>query len=323
MKRWFTYALCLLVALSVFAFQAPEQALAAGSPTVGTITYTTAPLYVNETETVRVTLNESTATSVNRSYYVQVLAVRTSGTFQVAAANVTMPAGSSSYNYNFNVTFNTAGSLYTKVKVFTAQGGTLLTERQGTYADEVLSATTTTGVPYYDQYDNYAYGGSTCNLTSIAMVLDYYKITKPGINTGSYSRTPDYLLSVEGGPVYSASGIDAVFNDMAVAKGSAIRSYTKLGTKYDLRNELATGRPVIVQGWYTSSGHVMVVMGFDGTYYTANDPAGKWNGSMYGTFSPYNTVSTKYGKGVKYAASNFDYASTDPSDGKILFHYFR
>lgn len=290
------------------------------TPTISSIRYTTLPLYVNENENLEVVLEEKSLTSVNRTYYLEVYAVRSNGEWKIAEGYLTIPSGRSTATKNFTVKFNSPGSIYTKVKVYDGNDGRFLTQRQGTYPDSIQSQVTSQPsgtVPYYNQYENYAYPGSTCNLTSVAMMLDYFGITKPGINTGRWRRTPDYLISRFGGPIYDASGLAWAFNTIAKEKGSNVRMYTKFGTVADMRAELAKGRPIIVQGWYTRSGHVLVVISFDGTYYTCNDPAGTWNEYKYGGYI------NRMGKYVKYHRSNFEKASIDDGDGLILFHYFR
>ncbi|MFN3328769.1 MAG: C39 family peptidase, partial [Fervidobacterium pennivorans] len=290
------------------------------APTINSIKYTTLPLYVNENENLEVVLEERSFTNVNRNYYLEVYAVRSNGEWKIATGYLTIPSGRSTATKNFTVRFNSPGSIYTKIKVYDGSDGRFLTQRQGNYPDNIQSQVTSQPsgtVPYYNQYENYAYPGSTCNLTSVAMMLDYFGITKPGINTGGWSRTPDYLISRFGGPIYDASGLDWAFNTIAKEKGSSVRMYTKLGTVSDMRAELAKGRPIIVQGWYTRSGHVLVVISFDGTYYICNDPAGTWNQYKYGGYV------NRMGKYVKYYKSYFEEASIDDGDGLILFHYFR
>ncbi|WP_052312851.1 C39 family peptidase [Fervidobacterium pennivorans] len=293
-----------------------EDYISSPTPQISSILYTSYPLRVNETEQLEVLLSETNYVKVNRPYFVEVYIDRSYGSWKVAEGNVTLGSGQTSQRVTFNIVFNQPGSIYTRIRVYDRKGGILLAERTGKNADNVENQSIIPNVPYYNQYSNYAYPGSTCNLTSVAMMLDYFGITKPGVNTGGWSRTPDYLISRFGGPVYDAAGLDYVFNTIAREKGSSVRMYTKLGTAADLRAELQRG-PVIIQGWYTRSGHVMVVLAFDGTNYICNDPAGVWNQVKYGGYLGGS------GKFVKYSKDNFEWASTDDGDGLILYHYFR
>lgn len=301
-----------------------EDYISSPTPQINSILYTSYPLRVNETERLEVLLSETNYVRENRPYFVEVYIDKSYGSWKVAEGNVTIQSGQTSQRVTFNIVFNQPGSIFTRIRVYDRKGGILLAERTGKNADNVESSSGSSGgtvggipnVPYYNQYSNYAYPGSTCNLTSVAMMLDYFGITKPGVNTGGWSRTPDYLISRFGGPVYHAAGLDYVFNTIARENGSRVRMYTKIGTAADLRAELQRG-PVIIQGWYTRSGHVMVVLAFDGTNYICNDPAGVWNQVKYGRYLGGS------GKFVKYSKVNFEWASADDGNGLILYHYFR
>ena len=69
---------------------------------------------------------------------------------------------------------------------------------------------------------------------------------------------------------------------------------------------LAQGKPVIIHGYFTGFGHVLVVTGYKNGQYIVNDPAGKWNQSFKGGY-PYGGGST-VGKGVSYGAAAFEQA---------------
>ncbi len=106
-------------------------------PTIGPMVYTTCPLRVGETETLRVEFIETTRTDIERSYWVEVYGVRDGTPWKKASNFVTIPAGeSSAYGY-FNMTFSSTGPFYTLVKVYSDFRGTLLAERQGAYPDTV------------------------------------------------------------------------------------------------------------------------------------------------------------------------------------------
>jgi hypothetical protein len=80
----------------------------------------------------------------------------------------------------------------------------------------------------------------------------------------------------------------------------------------------ASGKPYVVHGYFTPPGHIMVVLGFDGTYYYCNDPAGKWNQLYAG--SGYSGVNTTEGIGIKYRKDAFEQAISP--DGKVWVHDF-
>ncbi len=140
-------------------------------------------------------------------------------------------------------------------------------------------------IPYYNQYDNINYPYSTCQNTSIAMVLSHFQ----------YSIHPDEIFSRWGKNIaQSPSGLNQVYTHYAAS--SQINTYTN-STPEDLRTALDQGYVAIVHGYFTTAGHVIVVRGYDSQYYYVNDPAGKWDGCFkcgY-TTGDYNGE-TKYSK---------------------------
>ncbi len=169
----------------------------------------------------------------------------------------------------------------------------------------------TTSVPYFYQYANSVNPGGSCQNTSMAMVLKHY---------GAGSVTPDSISGYWGtSQAQTVSGFQSVFNSEAAYYGLAVRDAgTQSATVADLRNTLATGTPVVVHGYFTSYGHVIVLVGFDGNRYTANDPAGAWNevyqGGGYGGWNP------TAGQYITYNAASLE-AAVAP-DGYVWMHEF-
>ena len=173
-----------------------------------------------------------------------------------------------------------------------------------------------TDVPYFCQYNNRIEGWATCQNTSIAMMLKKH----------GWRGTPDDLTSRFGRfTAQSPGGLANVFNLTATAAGLSVRvTPVTNGTISDLRSELLAGRPVIVHGYFTN-GHVIVVTGYDGRGYYANDPAGKWNQVFRGGY-PSGCYGSE-GKGVYYSKAAFEKAVSTAMDGyttlPIWFHKIR
>ena len=112
---------------------------------------------------------------------------------------------------------------------------------------------------------------------------------------------------------------------MASGAGLSVRATPITnGTIGDLRRELQAGRPVIVHGYFTN-GHVIVVTGYDGNGYYANDPAGRWNQQFRGGYP--NGCFGSEGKGVYYGKAAFERAISTAENGytslPIWFHKIR
>ncbi|HEX8656280.1 MAG TPA: C39 family peptidase, partial [Hymenobacter sp.] len=165
--------------------------------------------------------------------------------------------------YTFTYTFNTAGaSRRLNVNAFSSAGVSLV---QTAKTISVTSGTTQS-MPYFYQYSNSFNPGGSCQNTSAAMVLKYY---------GMSSITPDILSNQYGTSLgQTVAGLQGLFNEKAAAAGLKVRDRgTTTATVTKMRQLLAAGTPIIVHGYFTDYGHIMVVNSFDGTYYYCNDPA--------------------------------------------------
>lgn len=106
-------------------------------PTIGTMTYSSAPLVVGNAETLKITFSENTQISSLRQWWVEVYQVVGSKSYLKSSQTITMTPGTTTSTYSFPLSFSDTCNFYTKVKVYSYQGASLLTERTGTYPDEV------------------------------------------------------------------------------------------------------------------------------------------------------------------------------------------
>jgi hypothetical protein len=172
--------------------------------------------------------------------------------------------------------------------------------------------------PYFYQYANALSPGSSCQNTSIAMVLASL----------GWRGVPDDITRRHGKDrAQSTAGLAAVFGEEAARAGIAARLRpTERGTLAELRALLRAGRPVIVHGYFTDFGHVMVAWGFDGTSYTVNDPAGTWSQRFGGGYP--NGWEPTAGRGIRYPRAAFELAigsfdGVTIEDGSLWYHELR
>jgi uncharacterized protein YvpB len=150
-------------------------------------------------------------------------------------------------------------------------------------------------VPYFYQYDNGLYPGASCQNTSIAMVLAYL----------GWSGKPDDITR-EFGKNYAQSpaGLADVFNRYVSRSSLGMNiEPTTTGSLSGLRAALDRGHPAIIHGYFTRSGHVVVVLGYDDQGYYVHDPAGMWSQTFMGGYSGGGS-----GYGVYYRKSAFESA---------------
>ena len=112
-------------------------------------------------------------------------------------------------------------------------------------------------IDYFWQYDNAYDPGGTCGLTSAAMVV-------------SNGERPDDLYVRYGkAQGQSPEGLEALY----VSEGFDADS-GRSGTREELKAMLDDGLPVAVHGFWTASGHIAVLVGYDSLGWIVNDPAG-------------------------------------------------
>lgn len=117
--------------------ESPKHLNSTYVPTIGTMTYTSSPLYVGTNESLKVNFTESAHSSVERTYYTKVYTVNDGVSSLKASKSITIPAGSTSVSATYTMSFSTVGEIYTIVKVYSSNGGSLLASRQGIYSDNV------------------------------------------------------------------------------------------------------------------------------------------------------------------------------------------
>ncbi|WP_245785687.1 C39 family peptidase [Alkalimonas amylolytica] len=170
-------------------------------------------------------------------------------------------------------------------------------------------------VPFFSQLDNQHRPHASCSLTSLAMITSYFDITA----TSASSTVSDQLYQ-RFGLLQTVPALQQGFNTLAIEAGSPMRAHSlEQGTLTQLRAELAAGRPVIVHGWFTQPGHIVVVTGFEDGHYIVHDPYGQWNLEKWGRYD-----STVSGKNIRYPQAAFEHAINDNGTGDDLWlHLFR
>ncbi len=210
------------------------------------------------------------------------------------------PMGSvqtTSGSFTHDYTFNTPG--VGRVVTVTATGSGCSVAGSVTITITAASPDNPLDVPYFCQYENSLYPESSCQNTSVAMVLRYY----------GWNGTPDTITAYWGKDhAQSPSGLAEVFNYYAAQAGLGVSLVPHTtGSFAGLKALLDKGKPVIVHGYFTQYGHVVVTVGYDATGYFANDPAGQWSQVYQGGYTKYCDYGYS-GKSVHYGKAAFEQA---------------
>lgn len=223
-------------------------------------------------------------------------------------------------NWSFSHAFTSVDVANNRMLILKGKSATGVVLATKTYSVNIIgSLPFVQNVPYFYQYNNSINPGGSCQNTTMAMVLKYY-LLKAGNITAAGNMNPDYLSSFWGtSQAQTVSGYQGIFNSEASALGLSVRdSGTTTMSILSFRNAAASGKPIVVHGYFTSFGHVITVLGYDGTYYYCNDPAGKW--SQIVSNGGYSTVNSTEGRAIKYSKQAFE-AAISP-DGNVWTHIF-
>ena len=149
-------------------------------------------------------------------------------------------------------------------------------------------------VPFYPQTDNYRDANRTCNSSSCAMVLEYFK---PGTLSGP--KGDDAYIR----KVFAIGDTTDHAVQTKVLASYGIKSQFRYNLSFaDLDRELAAGRPVCIGILHRgplsapTGGHICVVIGKRGEDYVVNDPYGSLNDGYTGPVTN--------GKGAVYKRSD-------------------
>lgn len=127
-------------------------------------------------------------------------------------------------------------------------------------------------VPYHSQRNNEIAPGGTCNVTSYAMVLDFYDL--PPILKAKPQLEDNLSLWMQQERLDRHDHNDLV--RMGRAHGLDVSFDTNV-TLSKMRDSLVRGHILVVSGKFTSSGHIVCVYGTHERDFRVNDPWGAYD----------------------------------------------
>lgn len=129
-----------------------------------------------------------------------------------------------------------------------------------------------TEVPFFSQLDNRFNPYGSCNVTSIAMCLWFYGIR----GNGSQKQLEDQLykdLLDTGRSRHNPQDLEWLVNCYQPIVKDV---FNVQGTIKDITNSIDNGNPVVLHGYFTRSGHIIVIVGYKDNVLIVNDPYGEY-----------------------------------------------
>ncbi len=143
-------------------------------------------------------------------------------------------------------------------------------------------------VPFLSQLDNQIAPLATCNLTSVAMCFGFFghpMVDRDG--TQLEDRLSNYCFEkgiVRGEPL----GLERLIREWGYKDDFQANASWSAAKKW-----LEMGNPLIAHGWFTRSGHIIVICGYNERGFIVNVQFGEWYAEGFDT--------TVTGEGLTYS----------------------
>jgi uncharacterized protein YvpB len=187
----------------------------------------------------------------------------------------------------------------------------LLSDNQPMSRPQQLASSVRLNVPYKSQMDNWYNPSGSCNVTSLAMCLEYLGVPR---YDNRFRQLEDELYQWCLDKGYSRHHPE----DLAQVVRDYHRTddFTYWGTIERCQDHLRGGNPCVIHGYFTSFGHIIVLVGFDEKGFIVHDPYGEWFSSGYWRNQPGNQNRGKY---LHYSYNLI--RRTCLPDGQFWVHY--
>lgn len=166
-------------------------------------------------------------------------------------------------------------------------------------------------VPYKSQRDNADNPDGACNVTSIAMCLEYLKIPRRHSEGQFEDELYNYALD-QGLSRHEGEHLAHIVRDYG-----AKDRFTTTATIEEVKDWLASGNPAVVHGYFTHFGHIIALVGYDSNGFIVHDPYGEWFADGYDRNEPGGN--DEKGKFLNYSYGMI--TDTCIPDGQFFVHF--
>lgn len=161
-------------------------------------------------------------------------------------------------------------------------------------------------IPYLSQLDNVNNPHGSCNVTSLAMCMAY--LGHPFLNSSGRQLEDELYCYCSNKGLSRHSPTDLAKVVQAYGYKDDFQPDAKWG---DVKRWLAAGKPIVVHGWFSRSGHIIVIKGYNDKGWIVNDPYGEWYEWGYDTSVSGKNLTYSYGLMREICGS----------DGDLWIHY--
>jgi uncharacterized protein YvpB len=161
-------------------------------------------------------------------------------------------------------------------------------------------------VPYLSQLNNVCSPYSTCNTTSVAMCLAFFghrQIDEMGLQLEDELTDYCYANALDN---HSPFALQELIKRYGYEDNFQIDAQWK-----DVKAWIGKGKPCIVHGFFTKSGHIIVIVGYSDEGFIVHDPYGEWFRDGYSTNCSGENLTYSYGM----------MKETCGPDGDLWIHY--
>jgi GH24 family phage-related lysozyme (muramidase) len=146
-------------------------------------------------------------------------------------------------------------------------------------------------IAYKSQIDNANNPTGSCNVTSSAMCLEYWGVKAKG--AGQLEDELYEWLQREG-----LSRHDPNHLKLAIEAYGCRDDFSTRATIAEIKQAIDNAIPVIVHGYFTTFGHIIVLIGYNDKGFICHDPYGEWTS---GGYDRNDEVNPKKGEAIVYS----------------------
>ena len=133
-----------------------------------------------------------------------------------------------------------------------------------------------------------------CNVTALAMVGSYHTVGPSSVDGSGYEEALlTTIVERLGGSPYVPKDMAAGFNKQYP---TLYDQFYASATIPQICSAIDAGNPCVIHGYFTRSGHIVTVVGYDSTHLYIHDPYGEWSASGYERNTPKNPTIGKLNK---------------------------